>query len=446
MKAYPAYKESGYGWIGDIPEHWNIGKLKYFADVNPSKSSSSISKDSDEPVTFLPMEKVNENGTYDLSLKRPISELWNGFTYFEENDVIVAKITPCFENGKGALLDNLDGKIGFGSTEFHVIRERADVTLPSFLYYLTQSHLFKTTGEAFMYGAAGQKRVPTSHVTDFPFSCPPLPEQKAIADFLDRKTAQIDSLIEKKQRQIELLEEQRTALINQAVTKGLDPSVAMKDSGIEWLGEIPSHWELRKLKHISSVEFSNVDKHTIEGELPVKLCNYTDVYYNDFITPEMEFMKATALPREIEKFSLQKGDVLLTKDSESWDDIAVPAFIADEMENVLCGYHLAHVRPLEIFDKYLFWAFSSNNINDQYKVSANGITRYGLGKYSLENSLITIPPITEQKAIVSYLDVKNEKIKLEKRQFEKQIELLQEYRTALISAAVTGKVDVRREE
>jgi type I restriction enzyme S subunit len=216
-----------------------------------------------------------------------------------------------------------------------------------------------------------------------------------------------------------------------------------KPSGVEWLGQIPEHWDIRKLKHISSIQFSNVDKHTVEGEKPVRLCNYVDVYRHDFITADLNFMEATAPPAQIAKFALSAGDVIITKDSEAWDDIAVPAYVSSEMHDVLCGYHLAQIRPDPNWadGKYLFRAFCSRGINDQFRVAATGITRYGLGKYWLDNGLFLVPPVEEQRAIAAYLDRETERLDALMEKKQRQIELLQKKRAALISHAVTRGLD-----
>ena len=259
MRSYPEYVYSGISWLGQIPKHWKQIRLKHCCHINPSKSNSEFDRESDQQVAFLPMEKVSEAGEIDTSFRKPISELWNGFTYFEVGDTIFAKITPCFENGKGAYLQHLGSQIGFGSTEFHVLRPLEYLSTGNFLYYLTFSHVFRKTGEAFMTGAAGQKRVPTQFVEEFQVALPPLNEQKSLTEFLNRKTTQIDDLIARKLRLIELLQEQRTALINRAVTKGLNPDAPMKDSGIEWLGEVPAHWKVIKFKHCASIANGQVD-------------------------------------------------------------------------------------------------------------------------------------------------------------------------------------------
>jgi len=218
---------------------------------------------------------------------------------------------------------------------------------------------------------------------------------------------------------------------------------AYKPSGMDWVGDVPEHWNVRRLKHIASVQFSSVDKHTKEDEAPVRLCNYVDVYYNDFIKDGIDFMSATATRSEIERFHLRHGDVLITKDSEAWDDIAVPAYVAEEFDGVLCGYHLAHIRPdlRKVLGEYLFRAFRSRGVNDQFRVAANGITRFGLGKYWLDNGLFPVPPRDEQKAIAAFLDRETARIDALIEKKRRQIELLQEKRSALISHAVTKGLD-----
>jgi len=213
-------KPSGIEWLGDIPEHWDVKRLKYVAKVNPTKDAS-INKSSDDLVVFLPMEKVQEDGSIDCELKKPISELWSGFTFFRRNDVIIAKITPCFENGKGAFLNTLDTEIGFGSTEFHVLRASKSI-MPKFMYFITKSERFMKVGEAFMTGSAGQKRVPTDFVAEFNIALPPLPEQTAIVAQIETECARLDIIIAKFKKQIELFKEYRTTLISEVVTGKID--------------------------------------------------------------------------------------------------------------------------------------------------------------------------------------------------------------------------------
>jgi hypothetical protein len=219
-----------------------------------------------------------------------------------------------------------------------------------------------------------------------------------------------------------------------------------KDSGVEWLGEIPAHWEVKRLKTLASVQLSNVDKKSVEGQESVRLCNYTDVYYNERITSDIEFMSATATREQVQRFSLRAGDVLITKDSESWTDIAVPAVVTEDMREVLCGYHLAHVRPADGYvGAFLSRAFAAVGPRDQFQVAANGITRFGLGGDAIRTGLFAVPPEPEQRAIAAFLDRETARIDALVAKVREAIERLKELRTALISAAVTGRIDVREE-
>jgi type I restriction enzyme, S subunit len=210
-----------------------------------------------------------------------------------------------------------------------------------------------------------------------------------------------------------------------------------KDSEVDWLGKIPAHWEVKKLKHIANFRLSNVDKHTRTNEKEVKLCNYTDVYYQKFITENIKFMVATATEEQIKTFTLEKGDVLITKDSETPDDIAVPAYVSQSLTNVICGYHLAHIKPVSIHGKYLFYAFQSTIIASQFHISATGITRYGIGKSDIGNSLFLIPSLEEQEKIVKFLDKKCEEVERAIALKQKLITLLDEQKSIVINQAVT---------
>jgi type I restriction enzyme S subunit len=219
------------------------------------------------------------------------------------------------------------------------------------------------------------------------------------------------------------------------------PYPAYKDSGVDWLREIPAHWKVKRLKTVAAVQLSNVDKKSVEGQEPVKLCNYTDVYYNERITPDIEFMSATATRDQMRRFSLRAGDVLITKDSESWTDIAVPAVVVADLPEVLCGYHLAHVRPGGAYvGAFLSRAFAAIGPRDQFQFAANGITRFGLGGDAIRTGLFAMPPAPEQRAIAAFLDRETARIDALVEKKDRLIELLQEQRTALITRAVTNSL------
>jgi len=210
----------------------------------------------------------------DLTEVRTAYEVSKGYTPILDGDLVIAKITPCFENGKGALCYNLQGGIGFGTTELIVLRAKPQSN-SRFLYWLTQSYGFRKWGEAEMRGSAGQKRVTEEFVANFRTIGLSQTQQHRIAAYLDQQTAKIDRLINLRQRQIALLKEQRAALIQQAVTRGLNPDVPMKDSGLPWGGYIPEHWSIvplgRLAKLLQTGPFgSQLHAHEyVEGGVPI---------------------------------------------------------------------------------------------------------------------------------------------------------------------------------
>jgi type I restriction enzyme S subunit len=216
-----------------------------------------------------------------------------------------------------------------------------------------------------------------------------------------------------------------------------------------WLMEIPAGWDFKKLKFISSVQPSNVDKKSHEGEEPVFLCNYTDVYYNEEITDDIQFMKATASLDQIRKFTLRSGDTILTKDSEDPNDIAVPAYVPQDLEGVVCGYHLAMLRPKSgVNGAFLKRVIDSKYARSEFATRANGLTRYGLGTYALKNFEVPLPSPEEQTAIANFLDRETAKIDTLIDKQEQLIKLLEEKRQAVISHAVTKGLnsDVRMKD
>ena len=215
-------KQSGIDWIGDIPEHWKCFKLKRLVRFGPSKSELGDQVDMKDIVDFLPMESISVGGKINCEQKHKVADLWNGFTYFKRNDVIMAKITPCFENGKGAYLDKLESDFGFGTTELIVMRPLKSIR-GDFLYYLTMTSQFRKDGREFMTGAAGQKRVPVDFVKNYVVGLPPLiDEQTQIVNYINKKHMEIESIIEKTIREIELIQEYRTRLISDVVTGKVD--------------------------------------------------------------------------------------------------------------------------------------------------------------------------------------------------------------------------------
>ena len=236
----------------------------------------------------------------------------------------------------------------------------------------------------------------------------------------------------------------------------LGPYPAYKPSGVEWLVDVPAHWKVRRLRNLVEMRASNVDKHVRDEEEPVRLCNYVDVYKHERIGLDIDFMPATATADEIDRFKLATGDVLITKDSEDWTDIGVPAVVEGAPDDVLCGYHLALLRPRAsiVQGRFLLRALQSRAVASQFHVRANGVTRYGLSHDAIRSVWLPVPPLSEQAAIARFLDHATSRIDRFIRAKQKLFGatqsqagggsgLLSEYRDRLISDIVTGKLDVR---
>jgi len=436
LKPYPEYKDSGVEWIGEIPEDWEVRRLKYNSSINPPGKKSL--PDPQMEVNFLPMEKVSEDGDYDLESVTEYEKVASGYTYFEDEDVLLAKITPCFENGKGALVENLKYGFGFGTTEFHILRHGHQI-YPKYLFFLTKSHLFRVIGEAFMEGAAGQKRVSTEFVKNFPMPTPPLAEQKLIVNFLDKKISEIDLTIEKDSCLIELLREKRTALINQVVTKGLDPTVRMKDSGVEWIGEIPEDWELRKISQSFDIIGSGTtpksqeERYYYAGDVPWVI---TGDLNDDILNDTSKKITKEAF-REYSTLKMyQKNSLIIAMYGATIGKISLLNFEA--CVNQACCV-LANSKILK--SRFVFYWFLGNK-NSIISLSYGG-GQPNISQDVIKTLKIQVPPKEKQSEIVRYLEQETSKIDLTIQKIQEHIKLLEEYKKSLIHHVVTGKVDVR---
>lgn len=215
-------KDSGIDWLGKIPVPWEILPIKRISKINASINHLLKKYNNDSMITFLPMENISVDGKIDCQQKQTLKSLRNGFSSFARNDVIVAKITPCFENGKGACLNNLDTEIGFGTTELIVLRGYAQKVFPMFLYFITRLTIFRKSGAEVMTGSAGQKRVPTSFIANFRCAIPSLPEQEEIVIFLQQKIQQLDKMIGNIKLEVDRITEYKNSLISQVVTGQFD--------------------------------------------------------------------------------------------------------------------------------------------------------------------------------------------------------------------------------
>src|ERR1051326_9209548 len=390
MRRYEKYKDSGVEWIGVIPEHWELKKFKHLYQFNMG-------------ATILKSDLVIDG-------KIPVfsaTEEDKVFGHVNETNVMLNKgdiIIPARGNSIGHVT-MVGGLATCTQTTIHSKRI-SDRIIDNYSFYYMKG----LRKNLFRFEQTAIPQITVHQVKENNIVVPNINEQTAIANYLDEKTAQIDALIGKKQKMIELLEEEKQAVVDEAVSgKG-------------------KNWERKKLKYVAMVQSSNVDKKTNEGELEIRLCNYVDVYYSEFITDQIEFMKASASEKEIRKFTLREGDVLITKDSETPDDIAKPALVTKDFDNVICAYHLAQIRVNKniLIGEFLFRLFQSKAFNSHFEVSASGVTRFGLPLEAITDVEVSFPSSMEQQNIVSYIQTEIQRIHNVIFKIQKEISLLQE--------------------
>ena len=425
-KAWTAY--------GNLPESWERRRLRFDVCLNPKKSS--LDMEPKELVSFIPMDAVGEYGGLNLSETRELAEVYDGYTYLADGDLCIAKITPSFENGKGTLAQKLTNGVGFGTTELHVVRV-SDTIDRRFLFYISIAHDFRNIGAYEMLGAAGQKRISEDFIKDWMPPLPPLETQRRIARFLDEKTAQIDALIEKKRALLDRLAEKRQALITRAVTKGLNPKAPMKPTGIDLLGDIPAHWDVFRLKLLTSEPLSYGANAAGEFDNPdwPRFVRITDV-------DELGRLRAEtfcSLPPEVaEDFLLQENDILLARSGAT----VGKSFIYDESWGVACyaGYLIrARVKKAHSA-RFFYWFLNSYPYWEWVKSTFVQSTIQNISAERYANLHIPHPKdAIEQKIIVNFVEEECAHIDRQSVLITRSIEQLEEYRTATITAAVTGQ-------
>ncbi|MCD6151536.1 MAG: restriction endonuclease subunit S [Deltaproteobacteria bacterium] len=401
-----SFQESKVEWLGKIPNHWSITKLKNQCQIIPSNVDKKSHEDETE-VKLCNYVDVYYNELIDDSIEYMVATAnEHELKKFQllEGDVLITKDSEDpHDIAVPALVVKTQPKLLCGY-HLSIIRSDNRNFNGSYLFWVLRD---ASIASQLHREATGITRwaIANRHVKNSIIPLPSETEQKAIASYLDKTCAAIDKTIEAKQKQLEILDDLRKSIIHKAVTRGLDDSVELKDSEVEWLGRISKHWFITKLKNQCQIIPSNVDKKSHDDETEVRLCNYVDVYYNEFIDNSIEYMVATANEHELKKFQLLEGDVLVTKDSEDPYDIAVPALVVETRPKFLCGYHLSIIRSnnQKFNGSYLFWALKDVSIASQLHREATGITRWAIANKHIKNSLIPLPPDAEQKLIASYL-------------------------------------------
>ncbi|MBA5640252.1 restriction endonuclease subunit S [Duganella sp. LX20W] len=441
LPRYPRYKDSGLDAFGSVPEHWNMTRLRFVATLNPSKSEVA-NLDKETEVSFLPMDSIGDDGSINLEQVRPISQVETGYTFFRDGDVTLAKITPCFENGKGAIMRGLLGGVGFGTTELVVARPVVGQTISEYLHWFFVSSNFRKPGEGAMYGAGGQKRISDDFVRNFPVSFPPLEEQFAIATFLDRETAKIDALISEQEKLITLLTEKRQATISHAVTKGLNPNMPMKASGVRWMGEVRGDWKVGNIQSFARRESG----HTPSRQHPEYWENCTIPWFTladvwrirsgsvKYIHETKELVSELGLKNSSARL-LPAGTVVLSRTaSVGYSAImGVDMATTQDFVNWVCN---AELNP-----EFLLYVLRC--MRPEFDRLMMGSTHQTIYMPDIAKLRMALPSIEEQSEIIAFLDEKTAALDALSEAAIRGISLLKERRSALISAAVTGKIDVR---
>ena len=426
FKPYQVYKDSGVEWLGEIPAHWEVKRLKYFVRVRADKLFEKP-----ENLPYLGLENI-ESWTGRILLENQPESVDSTISMFKPGDVLFGKLRPYLAKAARIQFD------GVCTTELLVLQPSLDCD-QNYLFYSMLSQEFIRWIDSSTYGTKMPRASP-EQVKNCGIGIPPLPEQQAIADFLDRETAEIDALVTKKEKLIELLQEKRAALISHAVTKGLDTNVPMKDSGVEWLGEIPVEWEVLVIKRQFSVQLGKMLQNNPESpkdELAPYL-RVANITWNGVDLSDVKEMWFS--PCDKERFNLREFDLLVSEGG----DVGRSALWRRELDTCYIQNAINRVRSrgkdLTRFLYYWLYTLKEAGYLDMLCSKAT-ISHFTAEK--VQEVPAVLPPLSEQQAIADFLDRETAKIDALVAKIREGIGLLKEYRTALISAAVTGKIDVR---
>jgi type I restriction enzyme S subunit len=424
MTPYTTYKPSGIEWIGDIPEHWEVKKIKNsFKLIMGQSPDSGDCNLNGEGIPFL-------QGNADFGYLFPKPQNWciKPTKIAPVNSVLLSVRAPI-------------GAVNIADQEYCIGRGLCSLVAlnTKFLYFcldcLNEELNSLGTGSTF-------KAVSTEQINNTFTVIPPLYEQTAIATYLDRKTAEIDRIIANKQKLIALYEEEKQTIINQAVTRGVDKTVKLKPSGVEWLGDIPEHWGVKKLGYMGRCQNGiSIGGDSFGSGYP--FVSYGDVYKNDCLPISVKGL-VNSTEKDRVAYSVDEGDVFFTRTSETSEEIGIASVCKSTIQNATFAGFLIRFRPypnllISAYSKYYF----RSQLHRYYFVKEmNIVTRASLSQGLLRNLVVLLPPLDEQSEIANYLDNESSRLDTLIVKFKKQIELFQEYRTTLISEVVTGKMKV----
>ncbi len=442
MKEYPRYKDSCIRWIGKIPINWKLIRLKWLVKEKLKYGANEAAELEDpELPRYIRITDFDEKG----NLR---SDTWKSLPYslakeylLEEGDILFARSGATV--GKTFQFKGFEGNACFAGylIKASLLNDRIS---SDFLDYYTKSNSYENwKNRTFIQSTIQNISAEKYQNLEIPLA--PINEQKIIVDFLNEKNGKIDKLLEEKQKMVTLLQEERAAIIERAVTKGLNSNASMIDSGIEWLGKIPEHWEMKKLKCICYMkgrigwqglrqsEFTDNGPYLITGmNFKDGVIRWDEVYH---ITEERY--------NQAPEIQLKLHDVLMTKDGT----IGKLLYVDYLPRKTSLNSHLLVLRPLknDFIPKYLYYTLNSQPFKVHIETHKTGTTFFGITQEAVGLFKIILPPINEQREIVEFIEKETNRIDETTFKIAKEIELLEEYKTALISEAVTGKIDVRNE-
>ena len=435
-KTYSSYKPSGIEWLGDIPETWEIKKIKWdtpvFRGASPRPIDDHKYFDEEGEYSWVRIADVTKSNTYLNETQEKLSDLGASLSVKLNPGSLFLSIAgsvgkPCITNIKCCIHD---GFVYFPKLS----------VFSKFLYYVFES------GEPYKgLGKLGtQLNLNTDTVASIYIGFPSKSEQQRIADFLDRKTGKIDELIAKKERMIDLLKEKRAAIINHAVTRGLNPDVPLKPSRVDLIGDIPVEWNILSIKRIVAIPITDGPHETpefLDDGIPFISAEAVKNRKLDF-SKKRGFISIEDHRRFSKKYKPSKNDIFMVKSGATTGNIAKVE--TDQEFNIWSPLAVIRTKP-DIFTNYVFYYMQSKCFSELVALSWSYGTQQNIGMGVIENLCITIPSFNEQQQIADYLDKKTAEIDALVAKIESAIETLKEYRASLITAAVTGKIDVRGE-
>ena len=429
-------KDSGIEWIGDIPEGWEVRRLKYLVFCN--RESLPETTDKEKNIEYIDISSVIEGeGIVNSENMSFASAPSRARRIVYENDIIISTVRT-YLKAIAYITYRYDKCIC--STGFAVLSANNKVCYSKYIYYFISSEYFVSQVTMLSTGIS-YPAINASQLLEIFCLLPPLPEQQAIASYLDAKCAEIESSMDSARQSIEKLQAYKLSLITEAVTKGLNPDAEMKDSGVPWIGEIPAGWKVIALRYLGACQ-NGISKAGNFFGYGSPFVSYKDVYQN-MALPEKCSSLIDTTPQEQKIYSVQEGDVFFTRTSETIDEIGFSSVCLKTIEHASFAGFLIRFRPIKnkinkSFSKYYF----RSEHHRQYFAQMNIVTRASLGQEVLKKLPVLLPPLSEQQAIADYLDTKCAAIDQLIEDKQQLIDKLSEYKKSLIFECVTGKREI----